>query len=63
MSYSDGRVLNLARHISRRGLGGVLLIEANLLPDQLPMAISNGLDLNVIVISEAHPLRCGELRW
>ena len=60
-SCSDGRVFGLARQLRRRGFGGALFIEANLLPDQLPMAISSGVD--AIVISEAHALRCAEPQW
>ena len=60
-SCSDGRVFGLARQLRRRGFGGVLLVEANLLPDQLPMATSSGVD--AIVISEAHSLRCAEPQW
>ena len=60
-SCSDGRVFGLARQLRRRGFGGVLLVEANLLPDQLPMATSSGVD--AIVISEAHALRCAEPQW
>ena len=60
-SCSDGRVFGLARQLRRRGFGGALYIEANLLPDQLPMAISSGVD--AIVISEAHALRCAEPQW
>jgi len=61
VSCSDGRVFGLARQLRRRGFAGVLLVEANLLPDQLPMATSSGVD--VIVISEAHALRCAEPQW
>ena len=60
-SCSDGRVFGLARQLRRRGFAGALLIEANLLPDQLPMATSSGVD--AIVISEAHSLRCAEPQW
>ena len=60
-SCSDGRVFGLARQLRRRGFGGALLVEANLLPDQLPMATSSGVD--AIVISEAHALRCAEPQW
>ena len=60
-SCSDGRVFVLARQLRRRGFDGVLLVEANLLPDQLPMATSSGVD--AIVISEAHALRCAEPQW
>ena len=38
-----------------------LVVDANLLPDQLPMATSSGVD--AIVISEAHALRCREPQW
>ena len=60
-SCSDGRVFGVARQLRRRGFGGVLLVEANLLPDQLPMATSSGVD--AIVITEAHSLRCAEPQW
>ena len=60
-SCSDGRVFGLARQLRQRGFAGALLVEANLLPDQLPMAISSGVD--AIVISEAHALRCAEPQW
>ena len=60
-SCSDGRVFGLARQLRRRGFVGALFIEANLLPDQLPMATSSGVD--AIVISEAHALRCREPQW
>jgi uncharacterized protein (DUF934 family) len=60
-SCSDGRVFGLARQLRRRGFGGALVVEANLLPDQLPMATSSGVD--AIVISEAHALRCEEPQW
>ena len=60
-SCSDGRVFGLARQLRRRGFGGALLVEANLLPDQLPMATSSGID--AIVISDAHALRCAEPQW
>ena len=60
-SCSDGRVFGVARQLRRRGFGGALVIEANLLPDQLPMATSSGVD--AIVISEAHSLRCAEPQW
>ena len=60
-SCSDGRVFGVARQLRRRGFGGALLVEANLLPDQLPMATASGVD--AIVISEAHSLRCAEPQW
>ena len=60
-SCSDGRVFGLARQLRRRGFDGALLVEANLLPDQLPMATSSGVD--AIVISDAHALRCREPQW
>lgn len=60
-SCSDGRVFGLARQLRRRGFGGALLVEANLLPDQLPMATSSGVD--AIVITEAHARRCAEPQW
>ena len=60
-SCSDGRVFGLARQLRRRGFGGALVVEANLLPDQLPMATSSGVD--AIVISGAHALRCAEPQW
>lgn len=60
-SCSDGRVFGLARQLRRRGFDGALLVEANLLPDQLPMATSSGID--AIVISDAHALRCAEPQW
>ena len=60
-SCSDGRVFGLAKQLRRRGFGGVLLVEANLLPDQLPMATSSGVD--AIVITQAHSLRCAEPQW
>ena len=60
-SCSDGRVFGLARQLRRRGFAGALLIEANLLPDQLPMATASGVD--AIVISEVHSLRCAEPQW
>ena len=51
VSCSDGRVFSLARQLRRRGFGAALVVEANLLPDQLPMANSSGVDS--IVISAA----------
>ena len=60
-SCSDGRVFGLARQLRRRGFAGALFVEANLLPDQLPMATASGVD--AIVISEAHALRCAEPQW
>ena len=60
-SCSDGRVFGLARQLRRRGFNGALVVEANLLPDQLPMATSSGID--AIVISENHALRCAEPQW
>ena len=60
-SCSDGRVFGLARQLRRRGFDGALVVEANLLPDQLPMATSSGID--AIVISENHALRCAEPQW
>ena len=60
-SCSDGRVFGLARQLRRRGFGGALVVEANLLPDQLPMATSSGVD--AIVISQTHALRCAEPQW
>ena len=60
-SCSDGRVFGLTRQLQRRGFDGALVVEANLLPDQLPMATSSGID--AIVISENHALRCAEPQW
>ena len=60
-SCSDGRVFGLARQLRRRGFGGALLVEASLLPDQLPMATSSGVD--TIVISQTHAQRCAEPQW
>ena len=55
-SCSDGRVFGVARQLRRRGFGGVLLVEANLLPDQLPMATSSGVD--AVVIASAFAALC-----
>ena len=57
----DGRILSLARQLRRRGFDGTLVVETNLLPDQLPIATSSGVDS--IVISEAYALRCAEPQW
>ena len=58
---SDGRVFSLARQLRKRGFVGTLILEANMLPDQLPMAISCGVDQ--IVISGEHARRCTEPQW
>jgi len=60
-SYSDGRVFGLARQLRQRGFAGTLILEAKLLPDQLPMATSCGVD--EILISDDHALRCTEPQW
>ncbi len=60
-SYSDGRVFGLARQLRQRGFTGTLMLEADMLPDQLPMATSCGVD--EILISDAHALRCTEPQW
>ena len=57
----DGRVFGLAHQLRRRGFTGTLIIEGNLLPDQLPMATSSGVD--EIVVTKEHSQRCTEAQW
>lgn len=60
-SCGDGRVFGLARQPRLRSFESALLVEANLLPDQLPMATSS--DVDSIVVSEARALRYEEPQW
>lgn len=60
-SFADGTVFSLARQLRLRGFRGLIELQGDLLPDQLPLAIKAGVD--VIEISEAHSRRCTEPQW